>query len=193
MDLSVRKGEFFTLLGPSGCGKTTLLRIIAGLEETSTGKVFIGEREVTNVPPAKRDIAMVFQNYALYPHMTVRENISTGQYVRTSAQWWQGAVWLGAAKREEMEVRSRVEDIIEFLEIEGLDQVDGIANLGGRRGGWFMDTEGNMLAQAVTGTANGARISVRTPAATAARSCTSASTVSMAASTAVWAVSRSLI
>ena len=75
LDLSVEKGEFCALLGPSGCGKSTLLRMIAGLEVVTQGSIWIGGVDVTNVPPAKRRIAMVFQSYALYPHMTVRQNI----------------------------------------------------------------------------------------------------------------------
>ncbi len=75
LDLGVEKGEFCALLGPSGCGKSTLLRMIAGLEVVSQGSIWIDGTDVTNVPPAKRRIAMVFQSYALYPHMTVRQNI----------------------------------------------------------------------------------------------------------------------
>jgi multiple sugar transport system ATP-binding protein len=75
LNLDVRDGEFVVLVGPSGCGKTTALRMIAGLEEISDGQIRIGERVVNNLPPGDRDIAMVFQNYALYPHMTVAENI----------------------------------------------------------------------------------------------------------------------
>ncbi|CAL9519908.1 Diacetylchitobiose uptake system ATP-binding protein MsiK [Streptomyces sp. enrichment culture] len=75
LDLVVPDGEFFALLGPSGCGKTTLLRTIAGLEAATGGTVAIGGRDVTALPPGKRDVAMVFQDYALFPHMTVRDNI----------------------------------------------------------------------------------------------------------------------
>ena len=75
LDLSVADGEFLVLVGPSGCGKSTSLRMLAGLEEVNDGNIFIGERNVTDVPPKDRDIAMVFQNYALYPHMTVAENM----------------------------------------------------------------------------------------------------------------------
>jgi multiple sugar transport system ATP-binding protein len=78
IDLVVEDGEFFVLLGPSGCGKTTLLRIIAGLELADSGTVTIGQREVTTLPPRRRDIAMVFQNYAVFPHLTVFENIAFG-------------------------------------------------------------------------------------------------------------------
>ncbi len=76
LDLEIADGEFFALLGPSGCGKTTLLRTIAGLEVASGGSVHIGGRDVTNLPPGKRDVAMVFQDYALFPHMTVQDNIA---------------------------------------------------------------------------------------------------------------------
>jgi multiple sugar transport system ATP-binding protein len=76
LDLSIPDGEFFALLGPSGCGKTTLLRTIAGLETATGGKVVIGDRDVTGVQPGGRDIAMVFQDYALFPHMDVTENIA---------------------------------------------------------------------------------------------------------------------
>jgi multiple sugar transport system ATP-binding protein len=75
IDLQVADGEFLVLVGPSGCGKSTTLRMLAGLEEVNDGNIFIGERNVTDVPPKDRDIAMVFQNYALYPHMTVAENM----------------------------------------------------------------------------------------------------------------------
>jgi multiple sugar transport system ATP-binding protein len=75
LDLHVGDGEFLVLVGPSGCGKSTSLRMLAGLEEVNAGDIFIGERNVTDVPPKDRDIAMVFQNYALYPHMTVAENM----------------------------------------------------------------------------------------------------------------------
>ena len=75
LDLSVSDGEFLVLVGPSGCGKSTSLRMLAGLEEVNEGNILIGDRNVTDVPPKDRDIAMVFQNYALYPHMTVAENM----------------------------------------------------------------------------------------------------------------------
>src|SRR5580693_7223928 len=75
LDLDVRDGEFMVLVGPSGCGKTTALRMVAGLEDISSGTLRIGSRPVNDVTPKDRDIAMVFQNYALYPHMTVRDNI----------------------------------------------------------------------------------------------------------------------
>ncbi|WP_092866457.1 ABC transporter ATP-binding protein [Hyphomicrobium facile] len=76
LDLVIRSGEFTVLLGPSGCGKTTLLRMVAGLEDPSNGEIFIGDRAVTRLRPSERDIAMVFQSYALYPHLTVGENLA---------------------------------------------------------------------------------------------------------------------
>jgi multiple sugar transport system ATP-binding protein len=82
VDLTIDDGEFVVLVGPSGCGKTTLLRCIGGLEEVTDGTVLIGDRDVTDVSPKDRDIAMVFQNYALYPHMSVRKNIAFGLQVR---------------------------------------------------------------------------------------------------------------
>ncbi len=78
IDFTINEGEFIIFVGPSGCGKSTLLRMIAGLEETSKGKIFIDDKDVTAQPPAKRGLAMVFQTYALYPHMNVRENMGFG-------------------------------------------------------------------------------------------------------------------
>jgi multiple sugar transport system ATP-binding protein len=82
VSLTIGSGEFLVLVGPSGCGKSTLLRMIAGLEEVSAGTISIGERDVTELPPRARDVAMVFQSYALYPHMTVRQNLGYGLKVR---------------------------------------------------------------------------------------------------------------
>ena len=75
LNLEIGDGEFMVLVGPSGCGKSTSLRMLAGLEEVNQGRILIGDRDVTDLPPKDRDIAMVFQNYALYPHMTVAENM----------------------------------------------------------------------------------------------------------------------
>ncbi|HEX5747225.1 MAG TPA: ATP-binding cassette domain-containing protein, partial [Archangium sp.] len=86
LNLDIRDHEFMVLVGPSGCGKSTALRMIAGLEEISDGELRIGERVVNEVPPGDRDIAMVFQNYALYPHMTVRENLEFGLKIRKTAK-----------------------------------------------------------------------------------------------------------
>src|SRR6059036_1858756 len=82
VNMTIDEGEFMVLVGPSGCGKSTLLRMIAGLEEITDGTIVIGDRDVTVLPPDHRDIAMVFQNYALYPHMSVRENLGFGLSVR---------------------------------------------------------------------------------------------------------------
>ena len=83
--VDVADGEFIVLVGPSGCGKSTLLKILAGLEPASSGRIFIGDREVTDLSPGDRDIAMVFQNYALYPHLTVRRNMAFGLRMRRMA------------------------------------------------------------------------------------------------------------
>ena len=82
VNLTIESGEFMVLVGPSGCGKSTLLRMIAGLEEVTEGTILIGERDVTDLAPRHRDIAMVFQNYALYPHMSVQKNLAYGLKVR---------------------------------------------------------------------------------------------------------------
>ena len=86
VSLRIESGEFLVLVGPSGCGKSTLLRMVAGLEEVTEGSILIGERDVTELPPRSRDIAMVFQTYALYPHMTVRENLGYGLKVRRTGK-----------------------------------------------------------------------------------------------------------
>src|SRR4029450_2907850 len=82
MNLEIADGEFMILVGPSGCGKSTALRMIAGLEDISDGDLVIGGEIVNDLPPKDRDIAMVFQNYALYPHMTVREDMEFGMRIR---------------------------------------------------------------------------------------------------------------
>ena len=102
MDLDIKDGEFVVLVGPSGCGKSTTLRMIAGLEEITSGHVFIDSRDVTDVRPGLRNCAMVFQNYALYPHMTVRENIGYGMKSR------------GAPKDE---IKTEVERVAESLDL----------------------------------------------------------------------------
>src|SRR5205814_3701187 len=86
ISLDILDKEFVVLVGPSGCGKSTTLRMIAGLEEASAGDIYIGGEKVNDVPPKDRDIAMVFQNYALYPHMTVSEDMSCGSRPRRVAQ-----------------------------------------------------------------------------------------------------------
>jgi multiple sugar transport system ATP-binding protein len=105
VSLKIDSGEFLVLVGPSGCGKSTLLRMIAGLERLSEGTISIGAQNVTDLPPRSRDVAMVFQSYALYPHMTVRENLGYGLKVR---------------KTPKHEVRERVARAAQLL---GLDQL----------------------------------------------------------------------
>ena len=82
INITIEEGDFFTLLGPSGCGKTTLLRILAGFIEPTEGSIFIGDKDITKIPPEKRNMGVVFQNYALFPNLTVRENIAYGLKVR---------------------------------------------------------------------------------------------------------------
>ena len=103
LDLKIEDGEFLVLVGPSGCGKSTSLRMLAGLEEIDTGSVFIGDRDVTDVQPKDRDIAMVFQNYALYPHMSVADNMGFALKIA------------GVAKTE---IRQRVEEAAKILDLE---------------------------------------------------------------------------
>jgi multiple sugar transport system ATP-binding protein len=86
VSLEIADGEFMVLVGPSGCGKSTILRILAGLEEVTAGEITVGGRDVTDLPPKDRDIAMVFQNYALYPHMTVEQNLGFGLKLRKTAK-----------------------------------------------------------------------------------------------------------
>src|SRR5437764_9679941 len=86
VDVAIGDGEFVVLVGPSGCGKSTLLRMIAGLENITSGEISIGGRVVNDLPPKSRDIAMVFQNYALYPHMTVGDNMSFSLKLRGASR-----------------------------------------------------------------------------------------------------------
>jgi putative spermidine/putrescine transport system ATP-binding protein len=102
VDLQVEAGECLVLLGPSGCGKTTLLRLLAGLERVDSGRIFIGDRLVNDVPPARRDVAMVFQSYALYPHFTVRDNIAFPLRARGVARSERDARVGEAARRLEL-------------------------------------------------------------------------------------------
>src|SRR5207237_4799915 len=99
VDISIGDGEFVVLVGPSGCGKSTLLRMVAGLENITSGEIRIGDRVVNNLPPKERDVAMVFQNYALYPHMTVAANMGFSMKLR------------GAPKSESDERVKRAADI----------------------------------------------------------------------------------
>ncbi|HEX5245944.1 MAG TPA: sn-glycerol-3-phosphate ABC transporter ATP-binding protein UgpC, partial [Gaiellaceae bacterium] len=118
VSLTIEDGEFVVLVGPSGCGKTTLLRCIAGLEEVTDGVVTIGDRDVTDVAPKDRDIAMVFQNYALYPHMTVRKNIAFGLSVRGTPR---------------AEIARRVAEAARLLGLEELLDRRPLALSGGQR------------------------------------------------------------
>lgn len=86
INLTIHEGEFFTLLGPSGCGKTTILRILAGFIEPTEGSIWIGDKDITNIAPEKRNMGVVFQNYALFPNLTVRENIAYGLKVRKASK-----------------------------------------------------------------------------------------------------------
>ncbi len=103
INLEIKDGEFAVLVGPSGCGKSTTLRIVAGLEEASGGDVYIGDTRVNDVEPKNRDIAMVFQNYALYPHMNVYENMAFGLRLR---------------KYSDQDIKERVEEAAEILSVE---------------------------------------------------------------------------
>ena len=98
VDLEIEEGEFMVFVGPSGCGKTTLLRLIAGLEEVTEGSIVIGDKDVTAMRPQARDIAMVFQDYALYPYMTVEENLGFGLRLRKVAKEERGRRVLEAAE-----------------------------------------------------------------------------------------------
>ena len=82
VSFEIQKGEFFTFLGPSGCGKTTLLRSIAGFNKPDEGAIYIGDKEITNIPAEKREVGLVFQNYELFPHMNVFDNIAYGLKVK---------------------------------------------------------------------------------------------------------------
>jgi multiple sugar transport system ATP-binding protein len=118
IDLQIKDQEFIVLVGPSGCGKSTTLRMVAGLEEISAGEIKIGERVVNNVPPKNRDIAMVFQNYALYPHMTVYKNMAFGLKLR---------------KMPKQQIHQRVMEAAKILDIEHLLDRKPKALSGGQR------------------------------------------------------------
>lgn len=110
LNLTINDGEFMVLVGPSGCGKTTALRMIAGFEEATQGDLKIGERVVNDVPPKDRDIAMVFQNYALYPHFTVYENIAFGLKLREMGSFWWQLTHMAEAKTRKADIDRRVRE-----------------------------------------------------------------------------------
>jgi multiple sugar transport system ATP-binding protein len=118
LDLAIEDGEFLVLVGPSGCGKSTSLRMLAGLEDVNAGRILIGDRDVTQMPPKDRDIAMVFQSYALYPHMTVADNMGFALKIA------------GVAKEE---IRSRVADAAKILDLEQYLERKPKALSGGQR------------------------------------------------------------
>ncbi len=129
LDLAIRDGEFLVLVGPSGCGKSTLLRLLAGLEQPSSGEIFVGDRPVSRLRPAQRDVAMVFQSYALYPHLTVAGNIGFGlrrSRPRTPLQQLQDSLH-GLSRRlpaplrvpsaREARIEARIAEVAEMLEL----------------------------------------------------------------------------
>src|SRR6187549_3793590 len=118
LDLHIEDGEFLVLVGPSGCGKSTSLRMLAGLEDVNAGRILIGDRDVTDVQPKDRDIAMVFQNYALYPHMTVADNMGFA---------------LKIAGTPKAEIRKRVAEAAKILDLEGYLDRKPKALSGGQR------------------------------------------------------------
>jgi len=118
VSLEIGDGEFMVLVGPSGCGKSTILRILAGLEEVTAGEVYIDGRQVTDLPPKQRDVAMVFQNYALYPHMSVEQNLGFGLKLRKTAK---------------PEIKRRVADAAKILGLEPLLARKPVALSGGQR------------------------------------------------------------
>ena len=107
LSLEINRGEFFSVLGPSGCGKTTTLRMIGGFEEVTAGTVFLGEQDVTDLPPYRRDVNTVFQNYALFPHLNVFENVAFGLRRRKTAQ---------------ADVHRRVAEMLELVELPGYER-----------------------------------------------------------------------
>jgi multiple sugar transport system ATP-binding protein len=133
LDLEIRDGEFMVFVGPSGCGKTTTMRMIAGLEEATNGEILIGDRVVNDVPPRDRNIAMVFQNYALYPHMSVYDNMAFGLRLRMLP----GMLWQlshGAETKEiKTEIDRRIQEAAERLGISNLLDRKPKALSGGQR------------------------------------------------------------
>jgi multiple sugar transport system ATP-binding protein len=120
LNLDIKDKEFMVLVGPSGCGKTTALRMVAGLEEATDGEILIGEKVVNDVPPKDRDIAMVFQNYALYPHMNVYDNIAFGLRLRELKGFLWQVSHMSEAKSIKADIDARVHEAAKMLDIEHL-------------------------------------------------------------------------
>lgn len=118
LNLEIRDKEFMVLVGPSGCGKTTALRMVAGLEESTDGDIMIGDIRVNDVPPKDRDIAMVFQNYALYPHMNVYDNIAFGLRLRELKSFFWQVTHMAEAKKIKEDIDTRVKEVARMLDIE---------------------------------------------------------------------------
>jgi multiple sugar transport system ATP-binding protein len=118
LNLDIKDKEFMVLVGPSGCGKTTALRMVAGLEESTDGDIMIGDVRVNDVPPKDRDIAMVFQNYALYPHMNVYDNIAFGLRLRELKGFFWQILNMGEATKIKQDIDSRVREVAKMLDIE---------------------------------------------------------------------------
>jgi multiple sugar transport system ATP-binding protein len=118
LNLEIRDKEFMVLVGPSGCGKTTALRMVAGLEESTDGDILIGDVRVNDVPPKDRDIAMVFQNYALYPHMNVYDNIAFGLRLRELKGFFWQISHMAEAKKIKADIDARVREVAKMLDIE---------------------------------------------------------------------------
>ncbi|MBI3923753.1 MAG: ABC transporter ATP-binding protein, partial [Armatimonadetes bacterium] len=120
VNLEIKDKEFLVLVGPSGCGKTTALRCVAGLEEVTSGEILIGERVVNDVMPKDRDIAMVFQNYALYPHMNVYDNMAFGLRLRMLPPWHRALLKMSEVKQTKAAIEKRVHDTAEMLGLSHL-------------------------------------------------------------------------
>jgi multiple sugar transport system ATP-binding protein len=133
LNLEIQDGEFMVLVGPSGCGKTTALRMIAGLEESTSGDLLIGETRVNDTPPKDRDIAMVFQNYALYPHMSVYDNIAFGLRLRELKGFFWQLSHMADAKKIGADIDNRVKEVAGMLDIGHLLQRKPKELSGGQR------------------------------------------------------------
>lgn len=133
MNLEIRDGEFLVLVGPSGCGKTTSMRMVAGLEESTSGDILIGDRVVNDVAPRDRNIAMVFQNYALYPHMTVYDNMAFGLRLRMLPPFYKQLMNWGEAQKIKADIDIRIRETAKTLGIDQLLDRKPKALSGGQR------------------------------------------------------------